>query len=90
MDAWHSLIQDMSFRTSKEAGNHMRQEHFEDLKHIFCKSEGCEYWNRKGRELNSHYVRNHSKEKKYLCDKCDFRAYSRTDIDRHVREVWVV
>ena len=27
------------FDTAKEAGDHMRAEHYQDLKHIFCKGE---------------------------------------------------
>ena len=33
------------------------------------------------------YARHHLKEKNFLCDKCEFRAYSSADIDKHYKEV---
>ena len=75
------------FRTVKEAGDHMREFHFEELKRIFCKYENCEYYNRKPRDLEFHYVRVHTKEKNFMCDKCDFRAMMAAEIDRHIRQV---
>ena len=72
--------------TVKEAGDHMREFHFEDLKSIFCKYDSCDYYNRKNRELEYHYLRVHTKEKNFMCDKCDFRSFRTAEIDRHVRQ----
>ena len=78
----------------------MRTDHYEELKHIFCKGENvsytslffgtlkfyifsflksnfvfqCDYWHKKARDLQSHFLRQHSKEKNFLCDKCDHRV----------------
>ena len=84
----------------------MKQEHYEELKHIFCKEETCDFWHKRSRDLcnrkyyqsnifyaililtyTADYARHHLKEKNFLCDKCEFRAYSSADIDKHYKEV---
>jgi len=76
----------LTFMTVKEAGDHMRELHYEELKRIFCKYENCDYYNRKPRDLEFHYVRVHTKEKNFMCDKCDFRGMMAAEIDRHIRQ----
>ena len=29
----------------------MKQEHYEELKHIFCKEETCDFWHKRSRDL---------------------------------------
>ena len=47
----------------------------------------CDYFNHRKSEREIHYLRVHVKEKRFMCDKCDFRALLRGEMDRHVREV---
>ena len=58
-----------------------------DLNWCLSISLQCDYYNRKPRELEFHYLRVHTKEKNFMCDKCDFRAIIAAEIDRHVRQV---
>ena len=66
-----------------------RKREFHDVQLVFRVKDNpffqCDYWHKKSRDLQSHYLRAHLKEKNFLCDKCDHRAYSRADVDRHIR-----
>ena len=47
----------------------------------------CEFWSRQRNRLDNHVQRVHLKQKNFLCDKCEFRAFIQPELDAHIREV---
>ena len=47
----------------------------------------CEFWSRQRNKLDTHIRRVHLRQKNFLCDKCEFRAFIQPELDAHIREV---
>jgi hypothetical protein len=47
----------------------------------------CDFWSNRPKVMEGHVERVHMNKKNFLCDRCDFRAFKKAELDAHVREV---